>query len=106
MQGNLYRLTCSVDSVLVADSAADAVAFARAQTHEVHVEQLDGPEALIGLNPDEAVVVLAALQRVLELNGRLGADADAVKGLVERLEQAILLIDDQASLHLGTYVES
>jgi hypothetical protein len=100
MTSHLYRLTCSIDSVLVAETAEDAMAFARSQHHHVHVEQLESPEALIGLDPDEAVVVLAALQRVRQLNGQLGADASAVAGLVERLEQAIALIDDQASLRL------
>jgi hypothetical protein len=100
MTNHLYRLTCSVDSVLVAENAEDAMAFARSQHHHVHIEQLDGPEALIGLDPEEAVVVLAALQRVRQLNGQLGADASAVASLVDRLEQAIALIDDQASLHL------
>jgi hypothetical protein len=101
MGSNLYRLTCSIDSVLAAGSADEAIAFARAQQHEIHVEQLEGPEALIGLNPDEAVVVLAALHRVGELNGQVGRDSVSVIELIHRLEDAIALIDHQASLHVG-----
>lgn len=105
VRGDLYRLTCSVDSVLAADSVDDAIAFARAQEHEIHVERLDGPEALIGLNPDEVVVVLAALHRIGELNGQVGRNSEAVTALIQRLEDAIALIDHQATLHLGAASE-
>lgn len=98
IDSKLFRLTCSVDGVLAAATADDAERYALAHRHRVHVEQLAGPEALVGLDPQEAVLVLAALRRVQELNGRLGADADAVAALVERIGQALALLEDQAVL--------
>lgn len=100
VESNLYRLTCSIDTVLAAGSPDDAIAFARAQHHEVHVERLETPEALVGLNADEAVVVLAALHRVRALNGQVGRDGIAVAAVIRRIEDAIALIDRQALLDL------
>lgn len=99
MGGTLYRLTCSVDSVLAAESAEDAMAYAGEQRHEVQVEALERPEALVGLDSDEAVIVLAALHRVRDLNGAAGHGA-AVGVLIDRLEDAIGLIERQSSLRL------
>jgi hypothetical protein len=92
----LYRVTCTVDAVVAAESAEAARAYAEQQPHDLHVERLVEPEVLLSLDGEEATVALAALERTLSVAS--GANGDLLAGLKLRIAEAIDLLDEQERL--------
>ncbi len=95
---NLYRLSCSVDAVLAAASIEDALAYADSHRHDVRVEALDSAEALVSLSGEEAVMVLASIERTLKVQNGSSVNREMLESLVERITEALGLIEEQEAL--------